>query len=94
MICQISLFLASEQSHWTHWTAAGRVYIEVLSLVKEVIHMKQTQKNLLAVAGVISSVLGIMGAIPSFLQEKYTIASVFTVLVVGGIILLALAFGD
>ena len=56
--------------------------------------MKKTQKNILAVAGVIGTVLGIVGMVPSFLQEKYTIAIISTVLIVMGLILLAIAFGD
>ncbi len=56
--------------------------------------MNATKRNLLAVAGVISTVLGITGAIPSFLQEKYAFAVVSTIFMVGGIILLAIAFGD
>ncbi len=56
--------------------------------------MKTTQKNILAVAGVISTVIGVMGAIPSFLQEKYGLATGLVMLVVGGLVLLAIAFGD
>lgn len=56
--------------------------------------MKKTQKNILAVAGVISTVLGVMGAIPSFVQEKYGIATGAVILVIAGLVLLAIAFGD
>ncbi len=55
--------------------------------------MKQT-KNILGVAGIISIILGIIGAVPSFLQERYSLAIGATMLVVGGLILLAIAFGD
>lgn len=57
-------------------------------------NMKQTQKNILAVAGVISTVIGVMGAIPLFLQERFGLATGAVILVVGGLILLAIAFGD
>tara|TARA_Y100000294_G_scaffold177972_1_gene206020 strand:+ start:2161 stop:2343 length:183 start_codon:yes stop_codon:yes gene_type:complete len=59
----------------------------------EVFVMKQT-KNILGVAGIISIILGIIGAVPSFLQERYSLAIGATMLVVGGLILLAIAFGD
>lgn len=56
--------------------------------------MKQTKKNILAVAGVISSVVGIVFAIPSVLQERYVIAVISTIFIIGGLVLLAIAFGD
>lgn len=56
--------------------------------------MARKTKNILLVAGIISTVLGIIGAIPSFLQNRYGIAVGATVLVVGGLILIAIAFGD
>lgn len=56
--------------------------------------MNSKTKNILAVAGVISTVLGIIGAIPSFLQEKYGVAVGATVLIVGGLVLFAIAFSD
>lgn len=55
---------------------------------------KQTQKNLLAVAGVIATVIGIVGAIPSLFKDQYGLATVFSLFVIGGIILIAIAFGD
>mgnify|MGYP001566000687 FL=1 len=56
--------------------------------------MKKQTKNILAVAGIISTVLGIVGAVPSFLQEKYGLATGSTILIVGGLILIAIAFSD
>ncbi|MEA3515270.1 MAG: hypothetical protein U9R34_07355 [Nanoarchaeota archaeon] len=56
--------------------------------------MKKQAKNILAIAGVISTILGIVGAIPSFLKEMYGIAIVSTILIIGGLVLLAIAFGD
>lgn len=56
--------------------------------------MKRTTKNLLGVAGVISTVLGVFGIVPSFLREQMGLAMVSALFVIGGIILLAIAFGD
>lgn len=56
--------------------------------------MKQTQKNILAVAGVISTVIGIIGYIPSFLQAKYGFATGSAILIITGLVMLAIAFGD
>ncbi len=56
--------------------------------------MKKTVKNILAVAGVISAVLGITSAIPSFLQANYAIATFASLLIVAGLVMLAIAFGD
>ncbi len=56
--------------------------------------MKRAQKNLLIVAGIILTVLGIIGSIPSFLKEQYAIATISVIFVIGGIILIAVGFGD
>ena len=56
--------------------------------------MKKQAKNLLAVAGIISMVMGVTGSIPFFLQEKYSLAIVSTLFIIGGLVLLAIAFGD
>ena len=56
--------------------------------------MKQTKKNLLAVAGVISTVLGVTIMIPSIAEGKYGLSALAGVFVIGGIILLAIALGD
>ena len=56
--------------------------------------MKKQTRSILAVAGIISTILGIVGAVPTFLQEKYGSATVFAILIVGGIILIAIAFSD
>ena len=55
---------------------------------------KQTNKNILAVIGVICAVLGVMGGIPLFLQNMLGFAITASALVVIGLILLAIAFGD
>ena len=52
------------------------------------------KKNLLIVAGVTSTILGIIGAVPSFLGAKYGVAVGATVLIVAGLVLLAIAFED
>lgn len=56
--------------------------------------MNKKEKNILAVAGVISTIMGIIGAVPSFLQEKYGLAIGAAILIIGGLVLLAIAFGD
>lgn len=56
--------------------------------------MNKRTKNILAVAGIISTILGIVVAIPSFLQERYSLATGSTILIIGGIILIAIAFSD
>lgn len=56
--------------------------------------MKKTQKNMFLVAGTILTILGITGSIPSFLNEQYTVATLSAIFVIGGIILLAVGFGD
>ncbi|MFH0978688.1 MAG: hypothetical protein V1837_05280 [Candidatus Woesearchaeota archaeon] len=56
--------------------------------------MNKRTGNILAVAGVISTVLGIVIAIPAFLQEKFVVATGSFILIVGGLVLLAIAFGD
>ncbi|MFC1768698.1 hypothetical protein ACFLZX_02945 [Nanoarchaeota archaeon] len=52
------------------------------------------KKNILIVAGVISTLLGIVGAIPSFLNNNITPAILSTVLIVGGLVILAIGFGE
>ena len=56
--------------------------------------MKKQTRNILAVAGVISSIMGIISAIPSFLQERYGLAIGAAILLIGGLVLLAIAFSD
>ncbi|MBI3035700.1 hypothetical protein HYY71_05250 [Candidatus Woesearchaeota archaeon] len=56
--------------------------------------MKKTTKNILAVAGVIGTILGIILLIPSFLQTNYIVSTISVVLIVAGLVMLAIAFGD
>ncbi len=56
--------------------------------------MKQTKKNILLIAGVIGSILGIAYLIPAFIKEIYWLAVVGTVLIIGGLVFIAIAFGD
>lgn len=56
--------------------------------------MNKKRRNILALAGVISAVLGIVGAVPTFLREQYFFAIISTILIVGGLVLLAISFGD
>jgi len=55
---------------------------------------KQKQTRILAIAGVVSCVFGIIFAIPSVLQANYGIASLSSILIITGLILFAIAFGD
>ena len=55
---------------------------------------KQTKKNIIAVIGVICIVTGFMGGIPTILQGMFGLAIGATILVIVGVILLAIAFGD
>lgn len=56
--------------------------------------MKSRYRYILGLAGVISSVVGITLAIPSLLKNEYLAASISGVLIVGGLVLLAVALGD
>ncbi|MBI4980815.1 hypothetical protein HZC30_04640 [Candidatus Woesearchaeota archaeon] len=56
--------------------------------------MKNKTKGVLSVAGVISTILGIVFAIPSFLQGNYGVAIISAILIVGGLVLLAISFED
>jgi len=56
--------------------------------------VRNTTKNILAVAGVISTVIGIIMAIPFFLREMYLVATLSVILIVAGLVLLAISFGD
>lgn len=56
--------------------------------------MNKTTRNFLSAAGVISVVLGVVWAVPSVLQNKYLFAAGSSLLVILGLILLAIAFGD
>ena len=56
--------------------------------------MNKQRKNLLLVAGVISSILGLIIAVPAMLQAQYLIATGGSILLVGGLVLLALGFGE
>ena len=56
--------------------------------------LKKRRKNIVAVGGIISTVLGVVGAVPSFLQANYGVATGSAILIVAGLVMLALAFGD
>ena len=63
------------------------IYLYCLKVIK----MKKKQKMILGIAGVISTLLGILFSVPGFLQGKYILAAIAMVFVIGGIILLAIA---
>ena len=56
--------------------------------------MKKTQRNILAIAGVVGTVFGIVFAIPSTLQANYVVATLSAILIIAGLVILAIAFGD
>ncbi len=56
--------------------------------------MKQTKKNLILLAGIVSTVLGVVWSIPSFLKGLYGVAIGASLLLVFGLVLIAIAFGD
>ncbi|HLD05385.1 MAG TPA: hypothetical protein VJG90_06715 [Candidatus Nanoarchaeia archaeon] len=56
--------------------------------------MKTRQKTVLGVAGVIGMVVGIIGAIPALFQYNYNMAILSIILLIGGLVLLAVALGD
>lgn len=51
-------------------------------------------KYILLVAGIIAALTGIMIGIPAFLQGQPTTGILATMLMVGGIIILAISFAD
>jgi len=59
-----------------------------LNIIYQLIIMK---KNVLAVAGIISTVVGVVVAIPTFLSGNIIGGVIGTLLVVGGLVLLAVA---
>ena len=52
------------------------------------------KKRVIATAGIIGAVLGIFLLIPAMLKSQYLTASIAGFLVVVGLILFAIAFGD
>lgn len=52
------------------------------------------KRNILAMAGIISTVVGIIVAIPSALKGETLIAVIAVLLVIIGLVLLAISFGD
>ncbi len=59
------------------------------------IHIPMKRNNyILAVAGVIGAVVGIFYGIPAYLTGRYGASIGATMLIVGGLVLLAIAFGQ
>ncbi len=56
--------------------------------------MRHRIKNMLAIAGIVGVVFGIVGIIPGFLKENYLLAIASTLIVMAGLISLAISFGD
>lgn len=53
---------------------------------------KQQTKHILAITGIIITIMGIIGAIPSFLTGRYDVAIGSAVCVVFGLVLLAVSY--
>jgi hypothetical protein len=56
--------------------------------------MRKHAKSMVAFAGVVLSVLGLLWGIPLALQERYGMAATASAAAVAGLFLLYLAFGD
>lgn len=56
--------------------------------------MVKRSKYILAIAGVISTIVGIVYTISFIFKDKIEIAVFSTLLIIGGLILLAISFGD
>lgn len=56
--------------------------------------MKKKNKKITGVVGVISLIIGVTGAIPSFLNVNYFGLSASAFFVILGVILIAIGFGD
>ncbi len=56
--------------------------------------MNKTKRNLLAVAGVFSTVFGVVGIVPTFSQDNFVLGILSALLIVMGIVLLAIAWGE
>jgi len=56
--------------------------------------MQKRKKNLLSVFGIILGVIGLFMAVPSYLNSTYLGLGISSCLVIIGIVLLALAYGD
>ena len=55
---------------------------------------ERTKKNILIIAGVIGTMVGIVIAIPFFLNETYWLGIVGVLILIAGLITLAVGFGD
>lgn len=56
--------------------------------------MKQRKKSILAIAGVASMVLGVTMMVPTLSQGQYAIATLAGLFIVGGLVLIAIGFGE
>lgn len=56
--------------------------------------MNNKSKKLLGIAGVISTVLGVLFTFPLYLKENYLLSGFAALFIIGGIIMIAIAFGD
>ncbi len=56
--------------------------------------MKKTQKNILGILAIICLVLGTIGIFPTLTNKLYILAGICVLLILAGLILLAVIFGD
>ena len=56
--------------------------------------MNKTTKNMVGIGGIASTLLGITLSIPGFFNEMYVLAIIASLFIVGGVFLIAIAFGD
>ncbi len=56
--------------------------------------MNKRRQYILLLAGIMSTIFGAVYSIPAFLQNKLTLGIITTLLIIGGLVLIALAFGE
>ncbi len=61
---------------------------------KEVYTMAKKKRTIWGVIGIILVIMGVTGSIPFAIQRQFIGVSVSAVFVIGGVILIAWAFGD
>ena len=56
--------------------------------------MNKIQKNILVIVGIISTIVGITTAIPSIFKEQFSLAIISVILIIFGLVMLAISFGE
>ena len=73
---------------------SGILRENVINRYDIIVFMAKKKNYILSVAGIIGTITGITIAIPSFLNNRILLGVVSVLLIVGGLVLLAIAFGD